>query len=777
REPQQQQQPPEQNHVRVVAQFRKMSPPAFTGDGGPLSVGDWFLRLERIFRLMACTEAQKVICGEYMLEGEAGQWWEDYWRLKPVGERDALTWAQLKVIITEKYYPRHFRDQMEKEFMNLSQGNRTVTEYEREFSRLSAFARHLVDTEEKKATRFLYGLKRELLMLIAGHGYLTYAETIERAQRLEMCQQMGSQSLSVRPADIAQPSNNAGKRKWNDDRKGKGKKNRKDNRPPQATQPIQQVLADRPPCATCGRGHRGECLAGKNICYRCKRPGHMAQYCPERGQDQQQQPGPGGRARVFTLTQLEAANNQGTMSGMLSMHGIPVFALFDTGATHSFISSSCLEAIGVQSVSAVDALEVSLASGKTIVTNSIVQELKMNIGGRDLEADTYVINMKDFDIILGMDWLTKYRADISCHQREVTLHLPGVDRIVFFGAQTRAVPRVVSSMKAMKNLRKSGCKGYLVSAVGSQKEEPSPESMSIICEYRDVFPNELPGEPPNRQVEFTIDLIPGAGPVSKAPYRRALKELQELKTQIQELLNLGFIRPSVSPWGAPVLFVKKKDGTLRMCIDYRELNRLTVKNKYPLPRIEDLFDQLRGASVFSKIDLRSGYHQLKIKEADVSKTAFRTRYGHYEFVVMPFGLSNAPAVFMDLMNRVFHPYLDRFVIVFIDDILVYSRDADQHAEHLRIVLETLRKERLYAKFSKCELWLDRVAFLGHIVTAKGIEVDPSKIEAVSNWNTPKNAGEIRSFLGLAGYYRRFIEGFSRIAQPLTQLTKKDTKFV
>ncbi|CAA0827381.1 Unknown protein, partial [Striga hermonthica] len=233
----------------------------------------------------------------------------------------------------------------------------------------------------------------------------------------------------------------------------------------------------------------------------------------------------------------------------------------------------------------------------------------------------------------------------------------------------------VSSMKAVKSLWQSGCQGYLVSVVGSQKEEPSPESVSIVYEYRDVYPDELLRGPPDRQVEFTIDLISEVGAVSKAPYMMALKELQELKTQIQELLNLGFIRPSVSPWGTPVLFVKNKDGTLRMCIDYRELNRLNVKNKYLLPRIEDLFDQLRGASLFLKIDLRSGYHQLKIKETNVSNPAFRTRYGHYNFVVMPFGLSNAPAIFINLMYRVFHPYLDRYVIVFIDDILVYTSDA------------------------------------------------------------------------------------------------------
>ena len=201
------------------------------------------------------------------------------------------------------------------------------------------------------------------------------------------------------------------------------------------------------------------------------------------------------------------------------------------------------------------------------------------------------------------------------------------------------------------------------------------ENILVIREFPDVFLEELPGVPPEREVDLSIEVVQGMTPISRALYRMAQTKLKELKTQLQELLDKGFIRPSVSPWGAPVLFVKKKDGTLRMCIDYRQINKVTVKNKYPLPRIEDLFVQLKGASVFSKINLRSGYYQLRVKEVDVLKTTFRTRYGHYEFLVMPFGLTNAPATFMDLMNRVFHPYLDQFVVVFIDDILVYSKDA------------------------------------------------------------------------------------------------------
>ncbi|KAI3779509.1 hypothetical protein L2E82_09230 [Cichorium intybus] len=247
--------------------------------------------------------------------------------------------------------------------------------------------------------------------------------------------------------------------------------------------------------------------------------------------------------------------------------------------------------------------------------------------------------------------------------------------------------------------------------------------------------------------------------------------------QLQELLDKGFICPSSSPWEASVLFVMKKDGTMRMCIDYRELNKVTIKNRYPLPRIDDLFDQLQGASYFYKIDLRSGYHQVRVNDEDVCKTAFRTRYGHYEFLVMPFGLTNAPAVFMDLMNRVCKPFLDKFVIVFIDDILVYSKSEAEHEVHLREVLRTLKNEQLYAKLSKCDFWLQEVQFLGHVVSVEGIKVDPAKIEAVMKWEPPKTPTEVRSFLGLAGYYRRFIQDFSKIAVPLTQLTRKEVKFV
>ncbi|KAL5583161.1 hypothetical protein UlMin_015603 [Ulmus minor] len=418
----------------------------------------------------------------------------------------------------------------------------------------------------------------------------------------------------------------------------------------------------------------------------------------------------------------------------------------------------------------------SLPSGATLLSDSWLQATPVIIDGRELYVDLVVLEMHDYDVILGMDWLSKYNAKIDCKKRRVLFEPVGEKKFEFRGESKGPHTPFVSHMEAFKLLRK-GCMGYLASIRNTYIEQNSKlEDIAIVKDFPEVFPDDLPGIPPDREIEFEIELLPGTTPISKAPYRMAPTELKELQLQLQELIDKRFIRPSHSPWGAPVLFVKKKDGTMRMCIDYRELNKVTIKNKYPLPRIDDLFDQLKGATVFSKIDLRSGYHQLKIRESDTPKTAFRSRYGHYEFLVMSFGLTNAPAAFMDLMNRVFKEFLDRFVIVFIDDILVYSKSAEEHEEHLRLILQTLRDHQLFAKFKKCEFWLNQVAFLGHVISKDGVAVDPSKVEAVENWKPPTNASEVRSFLGMAGYYRRFVEDFSRIAMPLTNLTRKNVKF-
>ncbi|GJV82490.1 putative reverse transcriptase domain-containing protein [Tanacetum coccineum] len=369
--------------------------------------------------------------------------------------------------------------------------------------------------------------------------------------------------------------------------------------------------------------------------------------------------------------------------------------------------------------------DVELADGRIIWVNTLIRGCTLNFLNHPFNIDLMPVEMGSFDVIIGMDWLAKYHVVIVCDEKLV--RVPFGDEILIFhgdGNNNRHESRlnIISCTKTQKYLLK-GCPIFLAHVTMKKAEDKSKEKrledVPIVQDFPKVFPEDLPGIPPTRQVEFQIDLMPGVAPVARAPYRLAPSEMKELSDQLKELSDKGFIRPSSSPWGAPVLFVKKKDGSFRMCIDYQELNKLTVKNRYPLPRIDDLFDQLQGSSVYSKIDLRSGYHQLRVREEDIPKNAFRTRYGHYEFQVMPFGLTNALAIFMDLMNRVCKPYLDKFVIVFIDDILIYSNNKQEHEKHLKLILGLLKKEQF-----------------------QGIHVDPAKIESVKDWESPKTATKI-----------------------------------
>nr|GFA00971.1 putative reverse transcriptase domain-containing protein [Tanacetum cinerariifolium] len=347
------------------------------------------------------------------------------------------------------------------------------------------------------------------------------------------------------------------------------------------------------------------------------------------------------------------------------------------------------------------------ANGKTYLLRdknvhqdpNVVMGFYPNFVKSTFEIDLMPIKLGSFDVVISMDWLSKYHAKIICDEKVV--HIPIEDEtLIIRGNQSRTRLSLISCIKTKRYISK-GCQFFRAQVMEKKLDEKRLENIPVVREFPDVFLEELLGLPPVRQVEFQINLISEATPVARAPYRLAHSEMQELSNQHQELADRGFIRLSTSPWGAPVLFVKKKDGSFIMCIDYRELNKLTVNNRYPLSRIDDLFDQLQGSSVYSKIDLRSGYHQLRVSNGDIPKTAFRTRYGHYKFQVMLFGLTNVPVAFMDLMNHVCKPYLDKFVIVFTDDILIYSHNKEENANHLRIILELLRKEKLFSKdFSK-----------------------------------------------------------------------------
>jgi hypothetical protein len=440
------------------------------------------------------------------------------------------------------------------------------------------------------------------------------------------------------------------------------------------------------------------------------------------------------------------------MTGTFSINYKPVIILFDSGATHSFISDKCVARVRLDYCQTKGSYMISTPGGK-IGSNQLIRCVPIQLGSKEIKTDLVLLPLEGMDITLGMDWMTKHKVLLDISSRVIEIDSP------YSGATTLYLPQ----------------QEYFYSCVYATTDIKL-EDIPIVCEYPDIFPDDLPGMPPDRDIEFIIELQPGTTPISKRPYRMPPNELAELKIQLQDLLDKGFIRPSASPWGCPALFVKKNDNSLRLCVDYRPLNAVTIKNKYPIPCIDILFDQLAGAKVFSKIDLRSGYHQIKIKPSEIPKTAFSTRYGLYEYLVISFGLTNAPAYFMYLMNSVFMPELDKFIVVFINDILIYSKTEEDHADHIRVVLQQVRDHRLYAKFSKCEFWLDSVNFLGHTISSKGISVDPTKVQEVMDWKPPTSVHQIRSFLGLAGYYRRFIPDFSKIAKPMTELLRKEVKF-
>ncbi|KAL0537838.1 hypothetical protein IC582_026827 [Cucumis melo] len=712
----------------------------------------WLSSLETIFRYMKCPEDQKVQCAVFMLTDRGTAWWETTERMLG-GDVSQITWQQFKESFYAKFFSASLRDAKRQEFLNLEQGDMTVEQYDAEFDMLSRFAPEMIATEAARADKFVRGLRLDIQGLVRAFRPATHADALRLAVDLSLQERANSSKTAGRGSTSGQ------KRKAEQQPVPVPQRN---FRPGGEFRSFQQkpfeageAARGKPLCTTCGKHHLGRCLFGTRTCFKCRQEGHTADRCPLRltGIAQSQGAGAPHQGRVFATNRTEAEKAGTVVTGTLPVLGHYALVLFDSGSSHSFISSAFVSHARLE-----------------------VKACQIEISGHVIEVTLIVLDMLDFDVILGMDWLAANHASIDCSRKEVTFNPPSLASFKFRGGGSKSLPQVISAIRASK-LLSQGTWGILASVVDTREADVSLSSEPVVRDYPDVFPEELPGLPPHREVEFAIELEPGTVPISRAPYRMAPAELKELKVQLQELLDKGFIRPSVSPWGAPVLFVKKKDGSMRLCIDYRELNKVTVKNRYPLPRIDDLFDQLQGATVFSKIDLRSGYHQLRIKDEDVPKTAFRSRYGHYEFIVMSFGLTNAPAVFMDLMNRVFREFLDTFVIVFIDDILIYSKTEAEHEEHLRMVLQTLRDNKLYAKFSKCEFWLKQVSFLGHVVSKAGVSVDPAKIEAVTGWTRPSTVSEVRSFLGLAGYYRRFVENFSRIATPLTQLTRKGVPFV
>ncbi|XP_077249415.1 uncharacterized protein LOC143888918 [Tasmannia lanceolata] len=635
---------PREDASQVHRQFRDYHPSEFTGSGDSLAADHWLTEVEGIFTVMECTSVQKIRLASFLLKGEAGVWWRTVVQNYPAVLSG--TWGQFKSRFNEQFFSERIKDQLAGQLAGT--------------------------TEADRVRKFVSSLCPSIKVSIVNLGTRTLAEACEKAEVAEDCEKsvQAARSQSI-------VSMNQG--------------------PPPKKQRTDGGSQSKTLCPLCKKFHSGQCLKSMNVCFNCGDPNHKQRDCPKKkrqqyaGQPYQQQqhqappkpppqpqqqnqcrgnpnliPVQGRNAphapinRVFALSQHDAEASDAVIEGQLLVNGISVHVLFDSGSTLSFISPDFVRELALSPVSLLHPLRVVTPVGDVVVTDMICKGCIIKIGDRELLGDLVLLNMNDFKVILGMDWLASYHASVDCFYKVVVFRIPGEEEFMFEGVKHPGKIKIIAALRAQKMLSR-GCEGFLAYV---KKEDDgvglSAADISVVSEFLDVFPEDLTELPPHREIDFTIALEPGTLRISKAPYQMAPAQLKELKEQLSELLEKGFIRPSSSPWGAPVLFVKKKDGSL---------------------------------------------------------------------------------------------------------------------QHLRRALETLRQNHLFAKFSKCEFWLENVAFLGHVVSKEGISVDPVKVKVVLQWKQPTNATEVRSFLRLAGYYRKFVEGFSTLAGPLTKLTRKNVEFI
>ncbi|GJX08381.1 putative reverse transcriptase domain-containing protein [Tanacetum coccineum] len=642
-----------------------------------------------------CTYQDFMKCQSLSFKGMEGvvgcalTWWNSHKRTIRSDATYALSWRELLKLMTE---------------------NNDMATYTKRFQELTMMCTKMFPEEEDWVEKFIRGLHDNIQKNVIAAEPTRLQDAVRIANNL-MDQKL--KSYTIRNAE-------------NKRRLKNNYKNNRGQQPPHKRQNTGGQNVARaymagnnekngyegtlPFCNKCKLHHEGQCTAK---CHNCKRNVHMAKDC---------------KSVVSVTTQGTLGLNQG------------VVTCFEYGVQGHYQK----DYPKVKNQNCGNKARVPDARGKASALLDIIPSA--------LDV-SYAVELADERTL---ETNTVLRILIVCDEKIV--RIPYENEILIVQGdksdkEKKSTLSIISCVKAQKYMEK-GCQLFLAQVTMKENKDKSKEKrledVPTVRDFPEVFPKDLPGLSPIRQVEFQIDLVLGAAPVARALHRLAPLEIEELSTQLQELSDKGFIRPSSSPWG--------------------------VLNRYLLPRIDDLFDQLQGSNVYSKINLRSGYHQLRVRDKDIPKTAFRARYGHYEFQVMPFGLTNAPTIFMDLMNRVCRLYLDKFVIVFIDDILIYSKTKEEHDAHFRLILELLKKEELYAKFSKCDFWLSKVQFLGDVIDSEGIHVDPAKIELIKDWESPKTPTEIHQFLGLAGYYQRFIEGFSKIAKPLMKLAQNSVKF-
>ena len=812
----------------------KFKIPSFNGKYDPAAYLDWELEVEQKFSCHDIPANSQVKAAISEFTDFALIWWREYKQKLPINS--VITWTQLKTAMRHRFVPSYYARDLLNKMQRFQQGSQSVEEYYQELQK-GMLRCGLVESDDAAMARFRGGLNREIQDILDYKDYFDITTLFEYACKAEREVQgrrskTYTNSLAGRgPTHSSTPSSPAPSTPSTTSRTG----TTKPVAPPAKGAASSTGRTRDIQCHRCrGFGHMiRDCPNKRTLLIRdngeyssasdSEETSH-AMIATNHAENEEVHVDPIDADRYESLvvqrvlsTQVAQAekNQRHTLfhtKGVVHERSIRI--IIDSGSCNNLASTALVEKLSLPTRTHPHPYHIQWLNdgGKIKVTRSV--RVPFSLGSYSDYADCDVIPMEACSLLLGRPW--QYDTDSLHHGRsnhysfmfkgqKIIIHPMTPDQILKDDL-TRAAktaqqvkstsaapikseiklhsPVLLATRADFDDLHEAHmpcyalvCSRMLVPLDDAPSLDIPPAVVNLLQEYADVYPTDLPpGLPPLRGIAHQIDLIPGASLPNRAPYRTNPDETKEIQRQVQTLLDKGYIRESLSPCSVPVLLVPKKDGSWRMCVDCRAINNITVRYRYPIPRLDDMLDELSGAVIFSKVDLRSGYHQIRMKLGDEWKTAFKTKFGLYEWLVMPFGLTNAPSTFMRLMNEVLRAFIGLFVVVYFDDILIYSKSIEEHLEHLRAVFDALRAARLFGNMEKCTFCTQRVSFLGYVVTPQGIEVDSSKIAAIREWPTPTTVTQIRSFLGLAGFYRRFVRDFSSIAAPLHELTKKDVPF-
>ncbi|KAK1441653.1 hypothetical protein QVD17_07716 [Tagetes erecta] len=716
--------------------YNKIEFPNFSG-GDPRG---WLLKAEKYFKYYQVPDDEKVEVASMHLEGDALDLYSWLSNDQPI-----TFWEELTQAFTKSFGPAEFQNP--DEFLCSIKQTGSVQEYRQEFAKRSSRVSNWPD--HCLLGVFLNGLKDELKSDVRIHKPRTVYNAMSLALEFE------SKLSSHRPGKSTTWTSNT-------------KTSQPDSKPTLFTQ-VPTSTQPKIPTRISDEEKQNRFLKGE--CFRCGDkygPGHRCKTGTlkvlEVEEDMEESPvteflsqdSDREETAEISLHAILGKPHPTTMKVRGKLHSTEVLILIDGGSTHNFISEVLVSELKLAS-QPVAPFGVQIGNGDVIRCSHICKNLSVQVKELKITQDFHPFSLGGADLVLGVQWLATLNT-VQANWKEMFM-------IFTIDGKQYKLQGDASGPQKSSSFQHLAIDPEILPCI------PAP-LQPIVTQYTAVFeePQDLP---PVRSQDHSIPLLPNSSPPNIRPYRYPHSQKTEIEKQVEQLMAAGFIRPSTTPFSSPVLLVKKKDNTWRMCVDYRALNKITIPDKYPIPNIDELLDELYGATVFSKLDLRSGYYQIRVTAQDVEKTAFRTHSGHYEFKVMPFGLTNAPSTFQAVMNNLFRPYLRRFILVFFDDILIYSSNMEQHKFHLEQALKLLHDNRFFAKLSKCCFGQEQVVFLGHVISSKGVSVEEEKISAVKSWPVPSTVKEVRGFLGLTGYYRRFVRNYGLIAQPLTALTKKE----